>query len=126
MSDPTAPDDVAKRTVPFLAGSLVLLPLAISVVVFLVGQVRADEATFLDMPDESHETCVLGHDTAYMRFHHMNVLKELRDWGVRDGRERRATFLECVKCHTSRVEFCDRCHVEVNLFPDCFTCHYYP
>ena len=41
-----------------------------------------------------------------------------------DGQQ--ITFHECTKCHTSRVRFCNRCHEAVNLYPDCFGCHYYP
>ena len=118
------PIDDAKRLAPVVAGGIVLLPILISLVTFLAAQV-GDAEPFLDMP-VGEDRCVFGHDTEYMRFHHMNVLKELRDWGVRDGRERTATFLECEGCHTNRERFCDRCHIEVNLYPDCFECHYYP
>ena len=60
-----------------------------------------------------------------MRFRHIDRLKEMRIDAVRYGK-RDITFDRCRECHTSRGEFCDRCHRAVNLVPDCFGCHYYP
>ncbi len=83
-----------------------------------------DSEPFLDIPEEAGEECV--RETEYMRFHHMDLLKELRDFGVRGGARRSLTFLDCRECHVSRERFCAECHQAVNLSPDCFECHYYP
>nr|CAX84121.1 Hdr-like menaquinol oxidoreductase subunit [uncultured bacterium] len=70
------------------------------------------------------EACVK--DRAWMRRNHMDFLKHRRDETVRDGvRVRDESLLNCQSCHTSRTEFCDRCHSFVGVQPDCFHCHNY-
>lgn len=104
---------------------LIFFPLAWSLV-FAGG---ADpEDVFLEMPAEGSGPCVM--DPEWMRYRHMDMLKELRIDAVRHGiREhdgKQITFTQCTECHTSRSRFCDRCHEPVNLYPDCFGCHWYP
>ncbi len=31
-----------------------------------------------------------------------------------------------MKCHTSRKEFCEKCHVKVSVSPYCWDCHVAP
>ncbi|MBF0144084.1 MAG: hypothetical protein HQL57_04725 [Magnetococcales bacterium] len=65
-------------------------------------------------------------DRAWMRRNHMDFLKHRRDETVREGiRIRDESLLNCQSCHTSRTEFCDRCHSFVGVQPDCFHCHNY-
>ena len=99
---------------------IVLFPLAYSVVCCGFSSPQP----FLEKPDEKHEKCVK--DTAYMRFHHMDLLKRVRDEVVREGREGEVELDGCRECHPSRERFCNRCHDAVNLTPDCFRCHHYP
>lgn len=79
---------------------------------------------FLDRPDAQYESCV--RDTEYMRFHHWELLKELRDETIRNRKRMDITVADCRKCHDNRAGFCNRCHDAVNLKPDCWGCHYYP
>ncbi len=79
---------------------------------------------FLELPDEKYQECVK--DKEYMRFHHMDLLKEIREEFVRYGNRGDVSLGSCRGCHTSRQRFCDRCHNSVSLSLDCFGCHYYP
>lgn len=71
--------------------------------------------------------------TEYMRASHMNLLVAWRDEVVRGG-ERTVVGLDgktyaksltqtCLGCHTSRAEFCDRCHAYAAVKPACWDCH---
>jgi hypothetical protein len=102
---------------------ILLLPIGYS----LVSGVFAgapDPGPFLERPDAKYENCV--RDTEYMRFHHWELLKELRDQTVRLRKRMDVTVADCRKCHMNRERFCNRCHDTVNLKPDCWGCHYYP
>ena len=78
----------------------------------------------LVIPAEAGSKCV--EETAYMRANHMIVLKNSRDEAVREGvRKISHSLHNCSSCHTSREEFCDRCHEYVGANPECFDCHYY-
>lgn len=71
------------------------------------------------------EACV--QPAPWMRRNHMDHLKHQRDGTVREGgRDAKRSLLNCQSCHTSREQFCDRCHQYVGVRPDCFDCHYYP
>jgi len=103
---------------------IVLFPLGYSVVSSLFAQDTLPGGTFLERPAPEHENCVK--DTAYMRFHHWELLREVRKEVVRHGRRGDLGLSKCGECHTSRERFCNRCHDAVSLHPDCFGCHYYP
>jgi hypothetical protein len=79
---------------------------------------------FLEKPNSKYQNCV--RDTSYMRFHHMELLKEIRVQVVREGKRNDITLAKCRECHANRGKFCDQCHLTVNLHPDCFGCHNYP
>jgi hypothetical protein len=83
----------------------------------------------LERPDPQYELCAGDRDASYMRYHHWEVLTQVRDDVMRHG-ERGVIGLDglnrCRECHTSRVRFCNHCHDAVNLYPECFGCHYYP
>jgi hypothetical protein len=85
-------------------------------------------APFLEKPDPKYQKCV--RDTEYMRFHHMDLLKEIRNEVVREGRTSEIGLEigseNCKECHANRGHFCNQCHNTVNLHLDCFGCHYYP
>jgi hypothetical protein len=111
---------------PFVAIPLVilLLPLGYSVVSSLFAQEPEMPQVFLEQPDPKHESCV--RETAYMRFHHWELLRQVREEVVRYGERGDVGLKKCSECHTSRERFCNRCHDAVSLHPDCFGCHYYP
>ncbi len=65
-------------------------------------------------------------DPAWMRRNHPDFLKQKRDLTVREGvRIRDESLANCVSCHQSRAQFCDRCHQYAGVEPNCFTCHNY-
>lgn len=103
---------------------LILLPPLFSIL--FSSRYSSDESStgFLEMPDAKYKQCV--RDKAYMRIHHMDYLKEIREQFVRYGERGDISLSTCSGCHTSRDQFCDRCHSAVNLNLDCFGCHYYP
>jgi hypothetical protein len=75
-------------------------------------------------------------DTAFMRANHMKLLVTWREGAVREGnRHYSATdgrIFEaklsgtCLKCHSNKQQFCDRCHNYVGAKPNCFSCHIIP
>jgi hypothetical protein len=102
---------------------VILLPIGYSSARALLS-IGGDDDVFLVIPPEAGTVCV--RDTEYMRFHHMNLLKEVRDRVQRDGVRGTVNFATCRTCHYNRDQFCNRCHNAVNLAPDCFGCHFYP
>ncbi len=105
-----------------LAG--ILLPLAFSIVSFVSAERAEGTELFLEMPDPKYENCV--EDTEYMRYHHWELLRQIREEGVRYGFRKDLNLDKCQECHTSRERFCNKCHDATSLTPDCFECHYYP
>jgi hypothetical protein len=95
-----------------------------------------------EAPDSKYRECI--RPTKYMREHHWELLKGLREKVVRDGIRGDLVAVEtisqgetetikveqsldgCWRCHQSKVRFCDRCHNAASVRPDCFGCHYYP
>ena len=102
-----------------------LLPLGYSVVARMIPQDAGIPEVFLERPDAKYDRCL--EKTRYMRYHHWELLRGIREDIVRYGhREKNIGLYRCPECHTSRERFCDRCHDAVSLTPDCFDCHYYP
>ena len=103
---------------------VILIPLGYSVVSSLFAPGAEAAQRFLEKPDPKHESCV--RDTTYMRFHHWELLRAIREEVVRYGIRGEIGLKTCKKCHTSRERFCNQCHNAVSLYPDCYGCHYYP
>jgi hypothetical protein len=100
---------------------VVLLPIAY----YAIRDAFAQNAEqFLENPEPKYTECV--RDTLYMRYHHMDLLKEIREQVVREGVLSDVTLADCRKCHADRARFCNQCHNSVNLHLDCFGCHNYP
>jgi hypothetical protein len=80
------------------------------------------------------KTCVAPVD--YMRAAHMDLLVTWRDEVVREGRRDFVAFdgarhrmnltQTCMKCHSSKSDFCDRCHTYAGAAPACWDCHVDP
>jgi hypothetical protein len=104
-------------------GVVVLSPFGYSVVSRVAGSPDQPEP-FLERPDSQYDSCV--RETEYMRYHHWELLSEVREDVVRYGHRNDEGLKDCRKCHTSREHFCDRCHEAASVWPDCFGCHYYP
>jgi hypothetical protein len=103
---------------------VMLLPFGFSVAgaAFARGDQMPD--VFLEMPAPQFDRCV--EDTEYMRFRHMDLLKQIREEFIRDGIRGNVSLTNCRDCHTSRERFCNRCHEAATVIIDCFGCHYYP
>jgi hypothetical protein len=80
------------------------------------------------------KNCVLP--TEEMRAAHMTLLDSWRDQVVRqgetvfvaaDGKQYDMSLTgTCLKCHTNKAEFCDRCHDYAQAKPACWDCHTAP
>ena len=78
--------------------------------------------------------CVM--DAAYMKVKHMDLLNAWRDEYVREGKMVHTapdgkTYIKslsntCLKCHSNKTEFCDRCHDYAGVKPYCWDCHVIP
>jgi len=99
---------------------IILLPVVFSVLKPLWA---AEPETFLEPPDPRWENCV--RDAEYMRFHHMDLLKDTREDVIRSGLKGGITLAGCGDCHRHRDLFCDRCHEAASVSLDCWGCHYY-
>ena len=85
-------------------------------------------------PKTVAKACV--ESTDYMKKNHMQLLDVWRDMAVRDGKRiyvassgKRYTISlsnNCMKCHTSKAKFCDRCHNYAGVTPYCWSCHIQP
>jgi len=74
--------------------------------------------------------------TAFMRANHMTLLADWRDASTRDGRRiyvaRDGREIEaslsgtCLRCHSDKTRFCDRCHDDAGVSPTCWDCHVVP
>jgi hypothetical protein len=119
------------KTIVTLAVVIILFPLGYSIVSSVFSMGAQSSEPFLQKVDpELADKCIL--ETKYPecdpRYYHMDVLKRVRDDAMRDGKREGVSFNDCRGCHTSREQFCDRCHdaVNLNLARSCFRCHYYP
>ena len=101
-----------------------LAPVGYSLTRFGVAQATEVPQVFLEMPDPQYQECV--RETTYMRFHHMDLLKQTREEFIRDGIRGEVTLSGCRDCHENRDRFCNQCHDAASLTLDCFGCHYYP
>ena len=103
---------------------IIILPLGYSLASYVLVNKADDVQPLLEMPDLKYKDCV--EDTEYMRYHHWELLRGIREEIVRYGKRGDINLSKCQECHTSRENFCNKCHDSVNLTPDCFGCHYYP
>jgi hypothetical protein len=103
---------------------VILSPLAYSIVSSLFAHEAQGQDVVLEKPAPEHKKCV--RETAYMRYHHWELLREIREEVVRYGKRGEVGLFMCKDCHTSRDKFCNQCHNAASVYPDCYGCHYYP
>lgn len=87
----------------------------------------------LELPADEKQ-CV--ESTDYMRKNHRELLNRWKDSVVREGKRtyvaasgREYTMSltgTCLKCHSNKEAFCDRCHNYVRVEPNCWQCHVVP
>ncbi len=124
MNNDGAPDRRTDLLMVAIPLAVILLPILYSLAGFVFAGGPDPGTPFLQPPEERFVYCV--RDTEYMRFHHWELLQEVRDEVVRDGKAGDVTFDGCRACHPDRGRFCNQCHSAANVNPDCFACHYYP
>lgn len=87
----------------------------------------------LKLPAEEKQ-CV--ESAAIMRTNHVELLNLWKETVVRTG-ERTYTATDrktytmslvetCMKCHSNKADFCDRCHNYADVQPQCWDCHVAP
>jgi len=116
-----------------IVGIAIFLILALSPFWYNVLTGRAAYVPELELPADEKQ-CV--DSTSYMRTNHMKLLNQWKEAVVRTGeRSYRAgdgkTYTmslagTCMKCHSNKAEFCDRCHNYANVQPKCWNCHVAP
>jgi hypothetical protein len=99
---------------------------------FIVQLGGASVAPEVELPKEG--MCIEAGAT--MKTSHMQILNDWRNSVVRDanrkhvsedGREFTMSLTnECMRCHTDKAKFCDRCHNYMAVSPYCWDCHLYP
>ncbi len=87
----------------------------------------------LELP-KMEKQCVKPADL--MRKQHMTLLDEWRNTVIReadrspvlvDGIEYQKSLTgSCMKCHSNKSAFCDRCHNYLSVAPQCWDCHFSP
>jgi hypothetical protein len=82
---------------------------------------------------EGYDRCVK--DKEYMKSFHMDMLNAWRDEVVREdnrfinvngSRMEKSLTKTCMKCHSSKTDFCDKCHNYLGVSPYCWSCHVEP
>jgi len=133
MLDKAASSATGRALVAGILALVILAPVAYSVVTL----VRARGAEGPDKPVSKGTRCLseklldikdaeYRQTAEYMRFHHWELLRGLREEVVRDGIRGDISLDGCWTCHESKVGFCDRCHNAATVRVDCFDCHYAP
>ncbi|PIE58998.1 MAG: cytochrome C [Desulfobulbus propionicus] len=97
------------------------------------NQDKVGAAPELTLPKKS-KTCVRPAEE--MRATHMQLLNQWRDEVLRDGdrstfeiegkQYKKSLMLTCMECHTSKQQFCDKCHDYASVRPYCWDCHIAP
>ncbi len=72
----------------------------------------------------------------FMRAEHMQLLNSWRDEALREEKREYISSSgvkweislqnTCMKCHTNKAEFCDKCHNANSVDPYCWDCHVAP
>ena len=120
-----------------IAGIVIFVILITLPVWWGLGKKAALPVLALDTPAIAalqEKRCV--EDTPFMRANHMKLITSWRDEVVREGNRRYTstsgqTFEmsltgTCLKCHSNKDRFCDKCHDYVGAKPVCFSCHVIP
>jgi hypothetical protein len=115
-----------------IAGIIIFLVLITSPIWYNLGSAGAPPKLEVGTKEKQ---CV--ESTDFMKSSHMQLLDMWRDEVVRKGNRIYKSKLTgkpvemslentCMKCHTSKAKFCDRCHNYVEAAPQCWDCHNAP
>lgn len=128
----------AKQIIP---GLIIFIGLATFPLWYNMGKAAPAPEPKIDTPviqQMAQKQCILP--KAEMRTGHMQLLNDWRTEVVRNGNRVYVAFdgkkynmslqNECMKCHSNKTEFCDKCHTYAGLKADstpyCWTCHVAP
>ena len=113
-----------------LAGLAVFLVILTAPFWYTAAMGKAAEKPKLVLPQEEKK-CVESKE--FMRVSHMDLLNQWRDAVVRDGEQeyissdgmhyKMSLTNTCMKCHTDKAQFCDKCHGYVSMNAFCWDCH---
>ncbi len=124
----------AGKIIPVL---IIFIAIAAFPFYYNMGKVSARPEPKLDTPaiqELTEKQCVESKE--FMRANHMQLLNQWRDAVVREGKSiyvssngkkyNMSLQNTCMKCHSNKAEFCDRCHKYVSVKPYCWDCHIAP
>jgi hypothetical protein len=120
-------------TSKIMGGIIIFLIVVLSSIWYNAVTGRASYVPELKLPPDEKQ-CV--ESASYMRVNHIELLNLWKETVVRTG-ERTYTAGDgktytmslvgtCMKCHTNKAEFCDRCHNYADVQPKCWDCHLAP
>jgi hypothetical protein len=114
-----------------IIGILIFLGLMVSP--YIYNATTSPAAPKLEVGTQEKQ-CV--ESTPYMKANHMKMLDTWRDQVVREGKRIYVSSTgkeyvmslqnTCMKCHTTKTKFCDRCHDYLDVSPNCWDCHIPP
>ncbi|KAF0182754.1 MAG: cytochrome c family protein [Nitrospirae bacterium] len=120
-----------------ILGLIVFIGLMAAPFIFGLGKGNAKPNPSIDTPAikaMEKKQCVEA--KAVMKTEHMKMLNDWRDSVVRDGKrlyvatdgKKYDMSLQntCMKCHSNKAQFCDKCHIYVGAKPYCWDCHIAP
>jgi len=118
-----------------IIGIVVFLGLVASPFVVNLMSSESPQVPELEGPPNGATECIM--ETQWMRANHMDLLNQWRDEVVRENQREfvipatgekisKSLTLTCLKCHSNRSEFCQRCHDYMAVSPYCWDCHVIP
>jgi hypothetical protein len=116
-----------------IVGIAVFLAIVLSPIWYNALKGQASYVPELKLPLDEKQ-CI--ESTPYMRTNHialLNLWKETvvrtgeRTYKTSDGKTYMMSLVgTCMKCHSNKTEFCDRCHNYTDVRPKCWDCHVAP
>jgi hypothetical protein len=121
-----------------IVGIIIFALLMIFPFVYNIGKANVAPEPKIDTPEINkliEKKCIEPKE--FMRANHMQMLNDWRDEVVRVGETRTYTNgegkkfemslqNECMRCHSNKKDFCDKCHNYMAVKPYCWDCHIAP
>jgi len=115
-----------------ITGLVIFLGIFLAPFAYNMGKAAYNQPK-LKMPENEKE-CIESKE--FMRTKHMQLLDQWRDWALRDGQRvyvnskgkefEMSLQKTCMKCHTNKAEFSDKCPNYAAVTPYCWDCHIQP
>jgi len=121
-----------------IAGLIIFVGLFTFPIFYNMGKTAEAPKPNIDTPEINKmekKQCVESKE--WMKANHMQMLDQWRDSVLRDGNLEYVSNTDgkkyimslqntCMRCHSNKKEFCDKCHTYANVTPYCWTCHIAP